>query len=319
MIYILTNTKKIPLVAIVGPTASGKTGLSIELAKLFGGEVVSADSMQIYKGVDIGVAKPTKEEMQGIPHHLIDFLDVSESFSVAQYVKMANECILDIYSRGRVPIVCGGTGLYIDSLLNNIQFQSSQDVSNIRDELQKQVERFGIQSLIEELEKIDPDYAKNIHPNNVKRIIRAIELYRTTGVTMTQQIANSMSRPSAYDPCIIGINFDDRNLLYKRINLRVDNMVKHGLLDEAKKFLDSDVGSTAIGAIGYKELIPYFEGKCELELALDKLKTRTRNYAKRQLTWFRKNKDINWIYADRYKSKSDLISHAASYVKNLVG
>ena len=309
---------KISLIVVVGPTASGKTGLSIELAKIFNGEVISADSMQIYKGIDIGVAKPTKQEMQGISHHLMDFLDVSETFSVAQYVEMAHRCIREVSGRGKMPIICGGTGLYVDSLLDNVEFQSSKDDIGMRRELQEKAEKYGVQMLINELKEFDPESAATIHPNNVKRVIRAIEIYRTTGVTMTEQIANSKLSPSPYNPCIIGLNFDDRNILYDRINLRVDKMVENGLLDEAKMFLGSNSGATAIGAIGYKELAPYFSGECDLDEALDKLKTRTRNYAKRQLTWFRKNENINWIYVDRYQKNEDIVNTAAGYIKKTI-
>lgn len=302
-----------PLVAvIVGPTASGKTSLSIELAKLFDGEIVSADSMQIYKKMNIATAKPTEQEKDGIPHHMIDFLETGESFSVAKYKEMALACIEDILSRGKLPIVVGGTGLYVDTLINNTEFLDYED-TGIRAVLEERADKEGIDSLLDELKEVDPETASKLHANDCKRIIRALEVYLSTGKTITEQRELSHVNESPYDWCIIGINAEDRQYLYDRINLRVDIMVDMGLIDEAKEFYSSDASETAVQAIGYKELKGYIDGCSTLEESLDKLKMETRRYAKRQLTWFRKNDKINWLYADRL-SKNELISSASEII-----
>lgn len=290
---------KIPIVAVVGPTASGKTALGIKIAQHFDGEIVSADSMQVYKGMDIGTARPTKQEQEGIPHHLIDFLDPAESFSVADYVKLAARVIEDIHSRGKLPILVGGTGLYINSLIDNIEFQPEPDNRAVRKALQKQAEQLGNEAMLEMLRQIDPETASRLHPNNIRRIIRALEVYKTTGITMGEYQRLSRQRPSPYNVCMIGIGFKDRKVLYDRINKRVDLMVGAGLIEEARKVLDSPIGTVAGQAIGYKELKPYLLGEIPLSEALENLKRETRRYAKRQLTWFRRDKRINWIYADQ--------------------
>lgn len=305
---------KIKIIAVVGPTASGKTKLSIELAKRYDGEIISADSIQIYKSMDIASAKPTKNEMQGIHHHLIDFLDIDKTFSVAEYVPLAKSAINEIHSKNKLPILCGGTGLYIDSLLNNISFETSNSDHILREKLKKQIQEKGVQSLIDELQKFDPESAKKIHPNNVIKIIRAIEIYKTTGITMTDQIKRSRLTPSFYDTLFIGLDYKDRNLLYDRINKRVDLMLENGLLEEAQGVLNKNHNLTAINAIGYKELKPYLNGTCSLNECIDKLKQQSRRYAKRQLTWFRKNKNINWLYIDNYKNFDQLIEESIKYL-----
>lgn len=287
------------MIAVVGATASGKTSLAIKIAQEYNGEIISADSMQIYKGMDIATAKATEEEKCGIPHYLMDFLSPTELFSVSEYVEMAKNTINDILSRGKVPIVCGGTGLYIRSLVENIRFSPEQADENLRNHLNERYEKEGGEVLLQELAEFDPEIAKTLHPSNNKRIIRAIEIYQTTGITMSEHIRNSKNIPSPYEWTLIGITFADRQKLYDRINLRVDIMLEQGLLDETREFYRENKGKTATGAIGYKELKPYLDGEMSLEQAVENLKQVTRNYAKRQLTWFKKDTDINWIYADK--------------------
>lgn len=289
---------KIPVIAVVGATASGKTSLAVEIAKRFDGEIVSADSMQIYKGMNIATAKPTEEEKQGIPHYLIDFLPVTEKYSVAEFVKQAGGIISDIYSRGKLPIVCGGTGLYIDSLLNNMSYAEQPDNTEIREKLQKRADELGTENLLEELMQIDGDYASQLHINNRGRIIRALEMYYLTGEKPTVLRERAKSNESPYEPFYISIEYKDRQKLYDRIDRRVDEMFRAGLEEEAKEYFSLDKKSTASQAIGYKELSGYFSGDITLEQASQNLKQATRRYAKRQLTWFRRNEFINRIYAD---------------------
>lgn len=305
---------KIDVLAVVGPTASGKTKLSVELAKALNGEIVSADSMQIYKGMDIGTAKPTFEEMQGIPHHLMGFLDSKENFSVAIYVEMAHKIIADINSKGKLPIVTGGTGLYVDSLLNSIKFFDNTSDDSIRDKYSKLLEEKGLDYLLEKLKKIDYEtYEKLLEQRNAKRIIRALEFFEVTGKTISEQ--NRLSKQdSPYNPIKIGLTCRDRQVLYDRINLRVDLMLKDGLLEEAEKVLNSDLSNTAEKAIGYKELIPYFKGESSLDECVEVLKMNTRRYAKRQLTWFRRDQEINWIYIDEHNSFKDILNKALSFI-----
>ena len=305
---------KIDVLAVVGPTASGKTKLSVELAKALNGEIVSADSMQIYKGMDIGTAKPTFEEMQGIPHHLMGFLDSKENFSVAIYVEMAHKIIADIHSKGKLPIVTGGTGLYVDSLLNSIKFFDNTSDDSIRDKYSKLLEEKGLDYLLEKLKKIDYEtYEKLLEQRNAKRIIRALEFFEVTGKTISEQ--NRLSKQdSPYNPIKIGLTCRDRQVLYDRINLRVDLMLKDGLLEEAEKVLNSDLSNTAEKAIGYKEIIPYFKGESTLDECVEVLKMNTRRYAKRQLTWFRRDQEINWIYIDEHNSFKDILNKALSFI-----
>lgn len=290
---------KIPLLVIAGPTASGKTKLAVELAKIYNGEVVSADSMQIYKGMSIATAKPDEEEMQGIPHHLMDFLEPDQTFSVADYVKLAADAIKDIHQRGKLPILCGGTGLYISSLIDNINFDDTVGDSEIRSRLEAEAKELGNHALWERLLQVDEETAIKVHENNLPRVIRALEVYQLTGIPMSQHKINSRRESSPYDCCIIGIGFDDRQVLYDRINQRVDVMIERGLIDEARNMYQNHVMATAHQAIGYKELIPYFENAAELSECVEKIKQETRRYAKRQLTWFRRVDGIQWVYADK--------------------
>lgn len=309
---------KIPVVAVVGPTASGKSDLAVEICLHFGGEAVSADSMQIYKGLDISTAKPSEEEKKGIPHHMMDFLDNTESFSVAEYQQLAGECIKDIHSRGKLPVIVGGTGLYIDNLLNNIQLTEASFDEGLREKLLSRVEEEGVESLLAELEKIDPEYASKMHPNNVKRIVRALEVWYSSGVTMTQQIENSHAE-SPYDVCFIGLDATDRDFLYERINRRVSIMLENGLEAEAADYLSQKNTATSSQAIGCKELKPYFDGEISLSQAADNLRQATRRYAKRQLTWFRRNKEINWIMIDKYASKQEMVEKAIEIINEWKG
>ena len=292
-------TEKIPIVVIAGPTASGKTKLAVELAMIYNGEVVSADSMQIYKGLSIATAKPTPDEMQGIPHHLIDFLEPEQEFSVADYVKLSKRIILDIYSSGKLPIICGGTGLYISSLVNNICFDDTVGSKEKRDELREYAASFGNHSLWKRLSAVDPETASAVHENNLPRVIRALEVYELTGKPLSQHKIDSRKEASPYAPCIIGLGFEDRQLLYDRINRRVDEMVESGLVEEVRTFSQKYSPATAYQAIGYKELLPYFRGETSLEDAVDKIKQETRHYAKRQLTWFRRVDGIEWVKIDK--------------------
>ena len=311
--------RKIPVICVAGPTASGKTAIAVKLAKKYNGEVVSADSMQIYSGMDIATAKPDFDEMQGIPHHLIGFLSPSDNYSVAQFTQTAANIIKDIDSRGKMPIIAGGTGLYVDSLINNISFAEGNTDERLRQELKAKAEKEGIQPLIDELREFDPESADRIEPNNIKRVIRAIEIYRTTGITMTEQNIRSRSIESPYDAVKIGLKAQNRQFLYDRINLRVDIMVEKGLIDEAKAVLSRQCSQTAQKAIGYKELVPYINGEVSLEEALEELKKQTRRYAKRQLTWFKRDKDIKWFDIDTYENTELLFEDVCRYIDGLQG
>lgn len=312
----MDNQTKIPVAAVVGPTASGKSRLAVEIALRKNGEIISADSMQIYKGMNIGTAKPTEEEMRGVPHHMLDFAELSRPFSVADYVELASECIQDIHARGKLPIIAGGTGLYVRSLLQNLTFTETDRDEALRARLRETSEREGIEPLMAELRRIDPESAERIHPNNVSRVIRAIEIYRTTGITMTEQMARSRQNPTPYHPCVIGLDYRDRQKLYDRINLRVDEMMANGLLNEAEEVLSRKDSATALQAIGYKELQPYFQGKYSLEEAVYHIKQETRRYAKRQLTWFRRDEDTHWIYVDECRDFSEVTEKALQIISN---
>lgn len=302
------------VIVIVGPTASGKTSLSIELAKMLGGEIVSADSMQIYKKMDIATAKPTKDEMQNIPHHLMSIVEPAESFSVALYKEKALEAIEDIFARGRQPVVVGGTGLYIDTLIKNTTFFDFEK-SDIREKLAERLEKDGIEKLYEELMKVDPQSAEKLHINDTKRIMRALEVYYGTGKTITLQAELSHEKESCYNWLVIGLTAENRELLYDRINRRVDIMLSDGLISEAEEFFRENQSSTAKQAIGYKELRPYFDGLMTLDEAVENLKRETRRYAKRQLTWFRRNSEINWIKIDS-ESSEEILNQAIDILKN---
>ena len=308
--------EKQPLLAVVGPTASGKTSLSIHLARLLDGEIISADSMQMYRGMDIGTAKPTREEMAGIPHHLIDILEVDETFSVADYAARVRPLIREIGGRGRLPILVGGTGLYVSAITDHIQFSPMPSDPALREELRKKAAEEGNGAVFALLRECDPETAATLHENNLGRVIRAIEVYRLTGVTMAEQVRRSRQVPPPYRACILGLTFRDRQKLYHRINLRVDKMLEAGLVEEARRVLERGPSHTAAQAIGYKELRGYLEGRESLEEAAGRLKQESRNYAKRQLTWFRRNPAIQWLEVDSLGSEDALLAAALDRVEN---
>ncbi len=280
------------IIVVAGPTASGKTSFSIELAKAVNGEIICADSMQVYKGMPIATACPTEQEKSQVPHHLFEFLDSSENFSVAAWCELARKKIKEIISRGRVPIVVGGTGLFIDCLVDNIVFENADVDFELREKLMKR----DNQSLYEELLSVDYDSAKDIHINNKKRIVRALELYYS-GTSKSEQNINSRKEKPLYDVLYFVLNYNDRQILYDRINLRVDKMLEDGLEKEARENLNKS-SSTSAQAIGHKELMPYFKGEISLASAVDNLKQKTRNYAKRQITWFKRRSDAVFIQPD---------------------
>ena len=282
------------ILCVVGPTASGKTAYAIELAKGNNGEIVSCDSMQIYTYMNIGTAKATAEERAEVPHHMIDFVDPNRDYSVADFVTDARACIAEILSRGKMPVLCGGTGLYIDSVLKSVEFSPQKRDDKLRDELWKKAEQDGAESVYEILKELDPIEADKVHYNNVKRVIRAIEICKTTGMTKTEADKRSIGKPM-YNPTIYGLNMP-REKLYERIDRRVDIMVEQGLVGEVRQLLNMGIrrDSTAMQAIGYKELVRYIDGLCDFETAIEDIKRESRRYAKRQLTWFRRNPDIIW-------------------------
>ncbi len=297
------------IICIVGPTASGKTGLAIELAKKIDAEIISADSMQIYKGLDVGTAKVTKEEAQGIPHHLIDICNIDENFSVAEFKQMCYDKIEEIRSRGKNVIIAGGTGLYINAVVYNMNFNEEVVDLEYRNELENIAKEKGNNYLHSMLEKIDPITANKIHKNNVKRVIRAIEMAKNVklkSIHMLEEEERIQKENGKYEFVIFCIN-QEREYLYNRINLRVDLMLKDGILDEAKKIYDMKLpnNNTCMQAIGYKEFFPYFEGKITLDEAIDTLKKETRHYAKRQMTWF--NNKLECIKLDGSKQKNELV------------
>ena len=288
------------ILVIVGPTASGKTRMAVELAQRHNGEVISADSMQIYRTMDIGTAKPTQEEMGGIPHHMIDVADPEEDFSVARYVEMAARCVDDVLERGKLPIVAGGTGLYIDSLLSGRTFAPFSPDSALRGELERELAEKGGQAMLEALAQVDPEAAQRLHPNDHKRIVRALEVYRSTGKTITQHNRETQAIPPRYDALTIGLAFQDRQAMRRRIDQRVDEMVAAGLEDEVRRLLTSGISPkcTAMQAIGYKEFTQALSGEMTWQEAAEVVKLRSRQYAKRQLTWFGRNPSTRWVRWD---------------------
>jgi tRNA dimethylallyltransferase len=284
---------------LTGPTASGKTALAIALAKKYGGEIVSADSMQLYKGLDITTAKPAREELEAIPHHLIGVVEPTTSFSVADYIPLAKAAIADILSRGKTPIITGGTGLYIKSLRDGIDFSKAKGTSDssIREQLQSELELQGNKALWDRLSALDPESAEKIHPQNAIRVIRALEIIEVTGKKFSEYRKEAAKGSSDYDFIGCYLDFENRDTLYSRINKRVDEMVKTGMIDECRSAFESGEysGTTVSQAIGYKELIPYFNGEATLDAALEQIKQSTRRYAKRQLTWFRHDERLTPI------------------------
>lgn len=297
--------KKQKIICVVGPTASGKTGLGIALAKQLDGEVISADSMQIYCDMHIASAAPDSSETNGVPHHLVEFLPYGSAFTVADYVKAAREKINQIASRGKMPIIVGGTGLYINSIVNNVEFIESETDLELRQRITKEFDRIGGKEMLSRLREIDFDTAAKLHQNDKRRIIRAFEIYESTGKTKSFNDEMSIKNESPYAACMIGITYRDREKLYDKINTRVDIMLKNGLLQEAKVAFEKKLGGGAVQAIGHKEFFDYFKGDISIDEAVENLKQSTRRYAKRQLTWFNKDTRINWIYKDECDTFAD--------------
>ena len=308
--------EKISIISIVGPTASGKTDLSINLALKLDTEIISADSMQIYKEFNILSAKPEKEKLSLVKHHLIDFLSVSEEFSVSKFISLSEKCINEIYSQGKIPILVGGTGLYVDSLLKGLKFESKKNIEN--SEAIKSLDNLSSEELFKILEKIDPVSSEKIHINNVKRLKRAIEFFYQEGYPISCQVENSKKIISPYNVCRIGLNFESRDILYDRINKRIDEMFESGIEEEVKLISKLKLSKTSSMAIGYKEVLPYVLGNCSKEEAKEELKKATRRYAKRQLTWFKKNLDINWIYVDKCTDTSEVIEKSFEIVDKFI-
>ncbi len=309
------------IIAVAGPTASGKTALAAHIARAIGGEVVSNDSMQIYKGMEIGTAAPTKEEMLGVPHHLIGFLSPDRDFSCAEYSEIAKPCAEDIIARGKTPVFCGGTGLYLDSLITVGSYGEGTKDEALREELAQFALENGKEQLHEMLREIDSAAAEATHFNNVRRVIRAIEIFRTTGVTKTEWDKRSKDVKPAFEAKVIVLDFISRSLLYERIEKRVDMMLEAGLLREARELFDSGLlteSAPSYQAIGYKELLPYLRGEEDISAATDRIKQSTRRYAKRQITWFKRYRDAIVIKADdgeRMRPFDDILSEALEKIK----
>lgn len=293
--------KKRPLIILTGPTAVGKTSLSIELAKCINGEIISADSMQVYKGMDIGSAKITAEEMCGVPHHLIDILEPWEEFNVVNFQQKCKQCMEEIYERGRIPILTGGTGFYIQAVLRDIDFTANEDNTEYRSFLEKLAEEKGAEYLHRMLLEVDPESAQAIHANNVKRTIRALEFYKLTGEKISDHNEKEAQKENAYNACYFVLN-DERSLLYQRIEKRVDEMISNGLVEEVKELVEKGCKRDMVSmqGLGYKEIVDYLEGSCSLEEAIYVIKRDTRHFAKRQLTWFKREKEVIWIDKDRF-------------------
>ncbi len=295
------------VIVICGPTASGKTALSIELAKKINGEIISSDSMQIYKDMDIGTAKPTKQEMQEIKHYLLDFVEPDQRYSVAQFKKDAEKAIEEILAKNKVPIIVGGTGLYVDSLIYGIEYQEIELDKKYREELEEKAQKEGLETLYEQAKKIDPQAIEKISANDKKRILRILEIYHSTGKTKTQQEIESRKNEVKYDYKVFALNIE-REKLYERINKRVDIMIKQGLIQEVENLCSKYTEfPTAMQGLGYKEVVEYLQGKISEQEMIEKIKMETRRYAKRQLTWFRKNKQTIWLDATKGKENVEII------------
>ena len=303
------------IICIAGPTASGKTALAVELAKRFNGEVVSCDSMQIYRRMDIGTAKPFPEERQGIPHHMIDVADPDEDFSVGRYCQMASPIVDDIVARGKTAIIAGGTGLYMDSLIKGNDFAPFPS-TGCRERLEAQCDEMGMEFMMNMLREIDPEAAERIHDR--KRMIRALEVYQETGETITEHNRKTQLIPPKYSPLWFGLDFEPRQALYDRIDLRVDIMLKQGLVEEIRNLLASGIPEkcTAMQAIGYKEFVDALDGRCTIEEAAAQVQQSSRRYAKRQLTWFRRNKAMNWLVRQSGEGAEEILERATRIVMN---
>ena len=303
------------IIAVCGPTAVGKTKYAIEAAKAFGGEVVSCDSMQLYKYMDIGSAKPTAEELSQVPHHLVDLIDPADAFSVAEYQKLAREAIEDIFARGKVPVIAGGTGLYLNSILYDMDFSNAKQDQNLRLQLEKEAEEFGPEYLHNKLRELDSEAASRIHPNNIKKVVRAIE--GALSGDNIKDFKECNTKVKDFERILIGLT-RDREELYDRINLRVDLLVEQGLFDEVKGLLDKGLTESDISmkGIGYKEIIGYFNGKYTEDEAIDLIKKNTRHLAKRQITWFKRYEDIHWIDISQYQNDEEAIEGMLEWLKS---
>ena len=304
------------IICIAGPTASGKTALAVALAKAIGGEVVSCDSMQIYRRMDIGTAKPTVQEMEGIPHHMLDVADPEEDFSVGRYCEMATQIVEDIRQRGKIPIIAGGTGLYMDALIKGNRFAPCPS-TGMREKLEQQADEKGMEAMLELLRSIDPDSAARLHLADRKRILRALEVYYETGQTITAHNLQTQATPPRYDPVWFALEDTQRSALYDRIDSRVSKMLEAGLLDEIRQLLDSGIPEkcTAMQAIGYKEFIAALNGQCSIEEAADDVRQASRHYAKRQLTWFRRNPNMNWLRRDTGETTGEILAKALQILR----
>ena len=305
------------IICIAGPTASGKTALAATLAKELNGEVVSCDSMQVYKRMDIGTAKPTLEEMQGIPHHMIDVAEPWEDFSVSRYCDMAAPIVDDILSRGKTAVIAGGTGLYMDSLIRGNAF-APFPATGVRERLEAQADTVGMETMLSQLRSVDPDAAGRLHLSDRKRILRALEVYLETGETITEHNRKTQAVPPRYSPIWLGLDFVQRGELYRRIDLRVSLMLQQGLVEEIQGLLADGIPekATAMQAIGYKEFVDALDGRCTIEEAADLVRQSSRRYAKRQLTWFRRNKAIHWLIRDTGDTGREILENARRIVSD---
>lgn len=305
------------IICIAGPTASGKTALAATLAKELNGEVVSCDSMQVYKHMDIGTAKPTLEEMQGIPHHMIDVAEPWEDFSVSRYCEMAAPIVDDIISRGKTAVIAGGTGLYMDSLIRGNAF-APFPATGVRERLEAQADTVGMEAMLSQLRSVDPDAARRLHLSDRKRILRALEVYLETGETITEHNRKTQAVPPRYSPLWLGLDFARRGELYRRIDLRVGLMLEQGLVEEIRGLLADGIPekATAMQAIGYKEFVDALDGRCTIEEAADQVRQSSRRYAKRQLTWFRRNKAIHWLIRDTGDTGREILENARRIVSD---
>ena len=299
------------IICIAGPTASGKTALAVELAKELGGEVISCDSMQIYKGMDIGTAKPTQEEMQGIPHYMLDVCEPAEDFSVSRYCEMADPILQEILARGKTAIITGGTGLYMDALIRGNDF-APYPATGMREKLEAQADEIGMDAMLEQLRQIDPDSAERLHAADRKRVIRALEVYYETGETITAHNLRTQAIPPKYTPVWFALEDQDRQDLYDRIDRRVDIMLELGLMEEIRTLLEAGIPEkcTAMQAIGYKEFVDAVHGRCSVEEAAALVKQSSRRYAKRQLTWFRRNQSIHWLRREKGQTTAEIVTAA---------
>ena len=307
------------MLAVVGPTATGKTALGVALAEAFEGEVISADSMQIYKGLDVGTAKVAPDETHGIPHHAVDILEPDKPFSVADFVALAGTLEADISARGRLPILVGGTGLYVQSFLYGVRFAAEKTPDGLREQLAAEMAEKGPEAMYKELQAADPEAAAAIHPNNQVRVLRALEHFRATGKRLSEQKAQSLPPERPYRSLVLGLDFPDRAQLYRRIDLRVDEMVRQGLLEEVQALLAAGLPPTATAwqAIGYKQFLAAADGRCTVTEAVEEVKLRSRQYAKRQLTWLRRNPDIHWILWGEEPNFPQGLQNATEYLTAL--